>query len=292
MDSESYRPSVIYDEPVYIIESSSRHLPGKHDQSKHGKGGKSTKDTVPMPELEKPTVTTRYPEGAIDPVTGRLFPADSGASWQSMDDVEMRAGGVWSEYYHGMRNVRQVIRNRKAGKPDMEGVNPKDGWLTQYQRVGEVQYGNNGPRLGEVLKKGDLYTEKDMGIDLRNSATVLQNKMDNAPSHKTPLYRGMRIPRNKLPKEGETFSHDISSWSTSRDSAAVHAYRPEVPSLGIVGDTTVVMRMTGQKKSAFIGDIVGSGIVNDEHIANGTFRIKRVTRKGNSANIEVEQVND
>jgi hypothetical protein len=268
-----------------------RHLPGKHNQSSHGKGGAGS-SAKEMPPLEKPNVTPRYLPAVADPITGDSFSADVGSSWQSETDLEKRAGGVWSEYFDGMQNVRRVVSNRNNGKPDMDGVNTQQGWLKNYQRVGEVQYGNNGPRLGEVIQKGTMYSDKDMGVDIRNAATILKHKMDTAPTHKSPLYKGMLMNRKDLPKQGDTFSQDIGSWATKRETAEVFAYANEAPRLGIVGDHAVVIRMVGNKKSADISDLVASGVMNDEHIAGGNFRVNRVTRKGKSVNIEVEQVDD
>lgn len=265
--------------------------------SSHDKLGKfATKSGAPstkeMPATEKPNVTPDYIKPVKDPVSGDFFGANTGSSWQSNPDLEKRAGGVWSEYHDGMHNTRQIIRNRNNGRPDMENVDPERGWLTQYQRVGEVQYGHNGPRLGEVIREGKMYSKEDMGVDLRNAATVLQHKLDTAPTHRSPLYRGMRMNRKDLPTAGATFQSDISSWSKSRDSAEVFAYGAESTRLGIVGDHRVVMRMVGSKKSADIGGIVASGIMDDEHIASGKYRVRRVTRKGLSVNVEVEQIND
>jgi hypothetical protein len=243
-----------------------------------------------LPPTEKPKVIPRNLPSVKDPVSGEMFWPNEGSTWQHSADLETRAGGVWSEYHDGMSNVRRIIDNRNSGKPDMDGVDPERGWLKQYQRVGEVQYGENGPRLGEVIQKGELYTRDDMGVDLRNAATVLQRKMAGAPAHKSPLYRGMRMNGKDLPKAGETFSTPISSWAKQRSTAEVFAYASEAPNLGVIGDHAVVMRMTGKKKSADIGGIVASGIMDDEHVASGTFRVKRVTRKGKTVNIEVEQV--
>lgn len=244
-----------------------------------------------MPPLEEPNVVPGYLPSVKDPVSGETFSASTGQPWQHSKDPEIRAGGLWSETYDGMLSVRQVVSNRKNGRPDMDKVDPERGWLKrQYQAVGEVQYGYNGPRLGEVIQEGNLYSKEDMGVDIRNAATVLQHKIDTAPTHRSPLYKGMKMTREGLPKVGETFSQDIGSWATKRETAEVFAYAGEVPSLGIVGDHNVVVRMVGAKRSADIGGIVAGGVMDDEHIAAGTFRVRRVTRRGKSVNIEVEQV--
>lgn len=265
-----------------------------HDKSngqfaKHGGTG-AVKE---MPALEKANVVDRYPDRVKDPISGESFTPDSGAFWQNETDPELRAGGLWSETFDGMQSVRQVMNNRKEGKPDMENVDPERGWLKdKYQRVGEAQYGYNGARLGEVIQEGNLYSKEDMGVDIRNAATVLQHKLDTAPSHKSPLYKGMLMNRDSLPKPGDTFSQSVGSWAKTRETAEVFAYGSEAPSLGIIGDHHVVIRMMGTKKSADMSKIVGSGIMKDEHIAGGNFKVNRVTRKGKSVNIEVEQVND
>ena len=98
--------------------------------------------------------------------------------------------------------------------------------------------------------------------------------------------------RDKLPKAGDTFDTPISSWSKQRSNAEVYAYARENKDLGIVGDHAVVMRLVGPKKAADISNIVGSGIIDDEHLVSGRFKINRVTRKGKSVNIEVEQINE
>jgi hypothetical protein len=136
------------------------------------------------------------------------------------------------------------------------------------------------------------YKKKNLEADIRNSAAVLQSKLDSATAHKTPLYRGMLMSRDKLPKAGDTMDVDVSSWAKQRSNAEVYAYARENKALGIVGDHAVVMRLVGSKKSADISKIVATGIIDDEHLVSGKLRVNRVTRKGKSVNIEVEQVND
>lgn len=245
---------------------SSRHLPGKHNQKNHGKGGGKV--------------------GAVDPdlkVLGRDDWWPFGSGWQANPDLEKRAGAVWSESYDGNVSVRQIMHNRKAGRPDMEGVSTDRFWFKyNYMRIEDK---NGVP--------GVVYNHKNMAADLRNSATVMQSKLDAAPTIRTPLYRGIKMNRDQLPKAGDTFEHQVSSWTNQRDWAAVYANASDDPKLGIVGDHAVVMRMVGPKRAANVDAIMGDYQRGaGEHIAGGKFRVRRVTRKGTAVNVEVEQVND
>lgn len=208
-----------------------------------------------------------------------------GSSWQSSDDVDKRAGGLWSESYAGHKQVTQAISNNKQGKPTLEGIDAARGHKYTLLQAGAED-------LPDGTRTPGKYTKKNLEADIRNSASVLQDKLDNAPMHKTPLYRGLLMSRDKLPKAGETFDTPISSWAKHRDNAEVYAYAREDKSLGIVGDHAVVMRLVGPKKSADISDMVASGIIDDEHLVQGKLKVRRVTRKGKSVNIEVEQIND
>lgn len=228
-------------------------------------------------------------KGAADPdmlVMSNMDTHPFGSPWQSSSDMEERAGGLWSESYAGHKQVTKAIANNKEGKPTLDGITVASGRhkLTLLQAGAED--------LPDGTRTPGKYKEKNLAADIKNSANVLQAKLDTAPMHKTPLHRGLLMSRDKLPKAGDTFDTPVSSWSKSRSNAEVYAYGRENEALGIVGDHHVVMRLVGSKRSADISDIVGSGIIDDEHLVQGKLKVNRVTRKGKSVNIEVEQVHD
>lgn len=258
-----------------------RHLPGKHNQKDHGHGGKA-----------KATSTT--PVGKDDPdmlVMDQNDVYPMGSPWQASDDMERRAGGLWSESYAGHKQVTKAVANNKAGKPTLDGIDVESGHEYTLLLAGEKSTADYATKTITIHQEAK-YHKKNLEADIKNSAAVLQSKMDNGKTHRSPLYRGLLMKRDKLPKEGDTFETPISSWAKKRENAEVYAYASENKELGIVGDHAVVMRMVGPKKSGDISDIVGSGIIDDEHIVQGKFKVNRVTRKGRSVNIEVEQVND
>jgi len=207
-----------------------------------------------------------------------------GAPWQSSSNMEKRAGGLWSESYAGHKQVTKAVANNKTGKPTLEDV-PLGGHQYTLLQAGAKD-------LPDGTRQPGPYKEKNLKADIRNAAAVLQHRMDAASTHRSPLYRGILLNRKDLPKPGDTFETPISSWAKKRETAEVYAYARPNESLGIVGDHAVVLRMVGSKKSADISDIVGSGIMDDEHLFQGKVRVRRVTRKGKSVNIEVEQAND
>jgi len=232
------------------------------------------------------SVAQAVSEGKSDPDMMIMSSADTypfGKHWQASSNMEERAGGLWSESYAGHKQVTKAVGNNKAGRPTLEGIDVAKGHQYTLLQAGAQD-------LPDGTRSPGKYKEKNLAADIKNSANILQARMDAAPIHSSPLYRGMLMKGENLPKAGDTFDTDISSWAKQRDTAEVFAYASEAPNLGIVGDHAVVMRMVGKKKSADIGDIVGAGIMDDEHIVNGKFKINRVTKKGKSVNIEVEQI--
>ena len=258
-----------------------RHLPGKHDQSAHGKGGSATGGAVNP-------VHDAITKGASDPDMLVMNNSDIhpfGQSWQADSDMEKRAGGIWSASYAGHKQVTKAMANNKEGKPTLDGIDVAKGHKYTLLQAGATD-------LPDGTRSPGKYKEKNLAADIKNSANVLQAKLDTAPTHRTPLHRGMLMSKDKLPKTGDTFDTPVSSWSKSRSNAEVYAYASENKALGIVGDRHVVMRMVGSKRSADISDMVASGIIDDEHLVQGKLKVNRVTVKGRSVNIEVEQLND
>lgn len=208
---------------------------------------------------------------------GQVWPF--GSDWQASDDLDERAGGLWSESYHGLRNVRQAMRNLWAGRAWDDGVDRRGFGLTLL-RV-EDEHG----------RPGRVYDRADLDADILNAAVRLQQRLAAARTHRTPLYRGMRLSREQLWSEGDTIDVDVASWTTQRDWAAVYAMTDDHASKGAGGDHAVIVRMVGQKRSADIDDIVGrSQRGSGEHLAGGRYRVRRVTRRGRTVNVEVEQV--
>lgn len=261
------------DKAVYDIRANPYHDKAGKFASKGSHGGSAIKPSQPV--------------GKDDPDMMIMNQHDTypfGSSWQSSSDMEKRAGGLWSESYAGHKQVTKAVANNKEGKPTLEGVSLGGHQYTLLQA--------GAKDLPDGTRQPGPYKEKNLKADIRNAADVLQHRMDTAPVHRSPLYRGILMNRKDLPKPGDTFDTPISSWAKRRETAEVYAYARPNEALGIVGDHAVVLRMVGSKKSADIGDIVGSGIMDDEHLFQGKIRVRRVTRKGKSVNIEVEQAND
>jgi hypothetical protein len=260
----------------------------KNGQFVKGGGGsaspKGLSNTSPVSSANP--VDAAIEKGKSDPDMMVMSSMDThpfGKHWQASGDMEERAGALWSESYAGHKQVTKAVANNKEGKPTLEGIDATKGHKLTLLQAGAQD-------LEDGTRTPGKYKKENLEADIRNSANVLQARMDTAPTHRTPLHRGLLMSKDKLPKAGDTFDTPISSWSKQRSNAEVYAYARENEALGIVGDHHVVMRMVGPKKSADISDIVGSGIIDDEHLAQGKFKINRVTKKGKSVNIEVEQV--
>lgn len=238
------------------------HLPGKHDQKTHGRrGGKNARNATTPPKLK---VAPQLAENA-------MF-ASSSEPWVFNDDPDKRAVGIWASSFNGMDAVRQVFRNRAAGRPDF------------------ADFEFSSKRFNFTVLKMPEYTEQDLRNDVLASAMRLQERLDAAPTNKTRLYRGMRLSRDSIPSPGDTFDQDIASWTADKDWASVYASTEDAYHKG---DIQVIMRLEGSHRSVDINSDLPSFMYgSQEHLAGGRYRVKAVTGSGRKRTVVVEEVPD
>lgn len=200
--------------------------------------------------------------------------------WQQVSDPERRTGGLWSESFFGMQAIRNGMRNKRAGKDLFAGTDLRRGRYDVFRdRVNEDD-DNSAP----------LYTEDDFRVDVDNSSNLWESKLENSPVFRKILWRGMRMDSSKMFQVGEEFSCDIASWTEDRGWASVYANTDDA-STGHIGDVAVLLKMTGVKHSVDIDDLLGSSQRGSkEHIARGTYRVRKVTGKGRKFTVEIEEI--
>jgi hypothetical protein len=196
--------------------------------------------------------------------------------WQKQSDPELRAGGLWSESFFGLSAVRNGIRNIRAGRDPLEDTKLSRGRYDIFR--------------DEDADGSSIYTEDDFRNDVISAAGIWEEKIHNAPLHGKLLYRGLRLPSDRMFTVGEIFTQDISSWTEDRDWASVYANK-EDSSTGHIGDIAVIIKLVGKKHSADIDDIVGSSQHGSkEHIASGSYRVRKITGRGKKFTVEVEEI--
>lgn len=235
------------------------HMPGKHDQKSHGRRGVARRRATTPPKLK---VMPQLAEGWAF--------ASSTEPWVFDADPDKRAVGIWASSFNGMDAVRQVMRNRAAGRPDF------------------ADFEFSSRRFERTVLQMPEYTESDLKNDVLAAAMRLQDRLDDAPTSKTRLYRGMRFSASDIPAVGDTFDQDVASWTSDKGWANVYAnttdeYHP--------GDVAVMMRLEGSHRSANINDDLPSFMRgSEEHLAGGRYRVKSVTGSGKRRTIVVEEV--
>jgi len=205
--------------------------------------------------------------------------------WMGMEDPADRAAHFWQGRFSDQRAIRQTFRNVAAGDDPMaQGVldNPL---APGYLHVTQDRPAGMDWDEWEAHPKEQFYTEDDLRNELVSAARWLHESLANAPVTTEPLYRGMRMPRSAIPEPGDTWESDVISWAEQRWQVEQYAWKPEDPELGRVGDTEVVMRLVGPKRSVDLGP----GLL-DEHLTQGRYRVLKVTGKGNKRFITVEEV--
>jgi len=198
--------------------------------------------------------------------------------WMDSDDPAERAAGFWQGAFRDQRAIRSVFRNITEGKADpLDGIDLDRGWNLTYLRVEPP--GTEEGSDARVYDKGDLRNE------LISAARWLHRSLADAPVTTQPLYRGMRMRRSEVPKVGESFDADVVSWAEERYWGEHYAELPEDESLGRAGDTEVVFRLNGPKRSVDLGE----GYL-DEHLTQGRYRVTRVTGTGRRRFVTLEEV--
>jgi hypothetical protein len=235
------------------------HLPGRHDQSTHGRrtSREPGRSTTP-PQLN---VVAQSAPGAV-------FASDE--PWVFSRNPSERAAGLWASSFNGMDAVRQVMRNRAAGRADF------------------ADFKFSSRRFESTVLKIDGYTESDLRNDVLAAALNFEERLDNAPTTRTRLYRGMRFSDSNRLKVGDTFTQDVASWTEDRGWASVYANTEDQYH---TGDVAVLMRLEGPHRSASIDSDLPSFMRGSrEHVARGTYRVKSVTGPGKRTTIVVEEV--
>ncbi len=216
-------------------------------------------------------------------VLPRMAAHPFGSGWQENPDPEYRAIALWAESHAGHQAVKKAMDNIAAGRQWDEGINFDHGrFMLTYRRI-EDEHG----------EPDRVYNRDDLRADILSAAIEMQRLIDNPTTHKKPLYRGVRMNRDSIPKEGETFEVPQASWTEDKDWAGYFA-NLEVDSTGHLGDSSVVFRMTGQKRTTDIDQTVQSvGIQSGgEHLGSGRFRVKKVRGRGRRWSVQDEPVHD
>lgn len=213
--------------------------------------------------------------------------------WMHREDPAERAAGFWQGRFSDQRAIRQVFRNIATGKGDpTDGLNldTDRNWDMTYLRAEQppprgvgweewtAQHGGNVPRV---------YDRDDLRDELVNAGRWLHEALAAAPTSTAPLYRGLRMDRADVPKVGDSWDSDVISWAEDRGWAEVYAGMEEDPTLGRVGKTEVVLRLSGKKRSVDLGPEY-----LDEHLTQGRYRVTRVTGTGNRRFVTVEEVTE
>jgi hypothetical protein len=233
------------------------HLPGKHDQSTHGR-------------------SRQRPVTVMDPY--RDWGGNGKQPWMASHDPHVRAVGMWSESYEGQAGIRETMRGLHRGELAPEQDVPIEGALKGY--ASSFHYDTN-EKYGDARVRDDLF----------NAASHLDQRLADAPVVHTTLYRGMSVSNPGATfKVGDTFDSDISSWTTSSSTAS--AYTSRHMGLGKPADgKPVIMRVTGAKAldlddGSMPKRLQGSG----EHLVRGTFKITAVETNGDETTVTVEQL--
>lgn len=213
--------------------------------------------------------------------------------WMTRDDPARRAMGFWQGRFSDQRAIRQVFRNIAAGKKDLvDGLDldKNRNWDLTYLNVEEppplgvgyekwVEQHNGEPPL--VFDRADLKNE------LISAGRWLHEALADAPVTTQPLYRGIRMNRADLPAVGDQWESDVASWAEERYWAEHYARQPEDAKYGRVGDTEVVFRLNGPKRSVDLGpDLL------DEHLTQGKYKVTKVSGSGRKRFVTVEEVGE
>ncbi|MET0416539.1 MAG: hypothetical protein ABW022_11020 [Actinoplanes sp.] len=200
--------------------------------------------------------------------------------WQRIEDPEQRVGSMWSGSFFTMQAIRQAMRNRRAGKPLLEGTPLSRGRFDVFRdRIDE-----------DDPDSKQMYSESDFEVDVDNASRLIEYKLQTAPKSRKALYRGIRLDVAKMFKVGERFSSDIASWTENRDWATVYSLT-EDESTGHIGDAAVIVKLAGEKHSVNIDGIVDAGQRGSkEHLARGEYEVVKVTGRGKKYTVEVREV--
>lgn len=228
-------------------------------------------------ELEQPAVVpqeTVLPEVELPSAIG---PGEaSGISpFMTLSPGPERAATFFAESYDGNMAVKQVLQNRAAGLPDLQGVNLDGGAFEFMQRAQRYTDGSQA------------YTQQNLSADILTSADQIQIDLANAQPTERSLYRGMRVDgAESLFNVGDEIDLTYSS-STPREQVASLYTREAVERQG---EDAVLMEFRPGVRAADIdkGRMQFGQQNSEEHLLSGAGRIVEVRRDGNIIRVVVE----
>lgn len=257
-----------------------RHVPGTPYEWRHGweplTAEVARRHGKPSPV---PPGSARDPLHVLD---GSRDYIEAPATWQRSGDPEVRAATIWSDSYGGLNAIRETIRNRRAGRDPLAGVDvASDPWLRRYTHVTVYDEAMTRP-----------YSEKDLKNDVAHAADVISAKVAAAPRHDGPLWRGMVVADPNLFQVGDEFEQDVASWTGNQDIARVYATPRPVPGKPL--DPTLIHPVTIVGRGMHAYDISAASVGNtqggSELLAGGRYRVTQVAQENDHTMVTVEEV--
>ncbi len=186
------------------------HLPGKHDQQAHGRGGSDGEVFEGQLRLPADYPPPPEPERVEWPGIGGHY------TWPDAEDPADRAALFWSENMDNMSGTKTAMRNISAGRAWDDGLAAP----FEYERT-----------------EGD-YKGKHWKQDVHYTAHHLLSRMsaEEPVARGVWLDRGMRVTNaEEVFAPGTEFSHDVSSFSTlGGDVANAYADRQDLPGQSVI----------------------------------------------------------
>jgi hypothetical protein len=198
--------------------------------------------------------------------------------WQTYENPDGRTYGMWTEAFADQQAIRHVFRNIATGKAALDGVKVPHRDQTLYFDPTTAQ--------GEPE-----FTTSDYHNDLISAARWLhttfarQDKLDPDDI----LYRGMRLRASEVPKPGDRFSTDISSWATEDDTAQRYASMAEDPSLGRIGDRQVIFELSEPQQAIILADPDLDSMLEPEFLIRGDFEVIGVNEDDGYTRIQIRR---
>lgn len=213
------------------------HLPGKHDQSTHGR---SRLRTIRV----------------LDGVGG----------WQGSPDVDVRAANLWAESFDGQRAVVATMRNIHAGADDpTEGVTTTGGHLNAYARAEGYP---SGERYGADAVRDDIFNAAVRLDDRLESPDPIAQpiyrgmRVTDAQSRFTV---------------GTEFDSDVSSWTTHRSHAGHYTSPSAPGGRPANGTPVIMQITGGARGVNLDDGGLNIHAGTGEHLVRGSFRITGVS---------------
>lgn len=208
-----------------------------------------------------------------------LSPNDnSGLSqFMTLPPGESRAASFYAETYEGQSAVKQVLANRAAGLPDLQGID-LDGGAFQYMQ-----------QASRYADGASVYGRAQLQQDIIAAANQVGDDLAGARVTTSPLYRGMRVDDvGSLFREGDVI--DLSMSSATPDARIAQLYaRPDRYRTGSDG---VVLEVRPGIRASDIdaGRMTGGQAGSREHLMIGNARVVEVRQETDFWIVVVESV--